>query len=703
MRCSTSLSPEHTPQPCLSGIGRRLRQRLEIRIVTAAAQMSSRCSFLYYGGLVLLLLPVIFHTAAAEEYPPRPYAVTEERTPCLHYEPQRQVFFGDIHVHTAYSLDAGLWDTRSQPQDAYRFAQGERLGIPPYDDAGRPLRHMRLPRPLDFAMVSDHAEHLGSVEICAQPQLQGYSSFYCRIYREHRLTAFLKLLAVPILRSELALRHRFLAFLAPPAGAALYPDFCAPQGRGCRAAASAVWTRIQAAAEAAYDRSETCAFTSFIGYEWTGYNGGNLHRNVLFRNAKVPAAATSYHDAPQAELLWEALRTDCLDAGRGCDVLAVPHNSNLSVGQIFAAPETQPLTAAAARLRAGIEPLLEIMQHKGDSECWFGPGGSTDELCAFEKLPYNSFGGRIFPFMARPPGPADGYARRILTDGLRYDRAIGVNPYRLGFIGSTDNHLGTPGTVEERGYQGHTAAAQLLGSGLEGLPDSPEYSPGGLAAVWAQENTRDSLFAAMKRRETYGTSGPRIKVRFFGGWDYPDDLCQRADFVRRGYAEGVPMGGELMAPARGGAPRFAVRALRDPGTASHPGMLLQRVQIVKGWVDAAGAAREHVFEVAGAPDNGALANPATCEVSGPGFDQLCAVWSDPDFRAEQAAYYYVRAVENPSCRWSQYVCNARGVDCQRPETIGEGLEPCCAAQHRPVIQERAWTSPIWYRPAVRAR
>jgi len=647
----------------------------------------------------LLLLLAAFHSAvAASEYPPRPYLVTEQRAPCANYKAERQVFFGDTHVHTAYSLDAGLWDTRARPEDAYRFAEGERIGVPPYDGEGRAMRYMQLSRPLDFAMVSDHAEHLGTVEICHQPELEGYDSLRCRLLRERPLQAFFGWLALPLIRSELAMRYRFLAFLAPSRGVDAYPGFCGPEGARCRAAGAAVWGRIQDAAENAYDRSAACAFTSFIGYEWTGYNGANLHRNVVFRNSRVPAFATSYNDAPSAELLWEALRSDCLAADMGCDVFAIPHNSNLSIGQIFQAPESHAISAVAARFRARMEPLLEIMQHKGDSECWFGAGGSSDELCAFEKLPYNSFGGRIFPSMKRFAGPGDGYARRVLGDGLRYEESIGANPYRLGFIASTDNHLGTPGSVEEKGFEGHTAASLLLNFESQILPDALEYGPGGLAAVWAEENTRDALFAAMKRRETYGTSGPRMKVRFFGGWQYPGDLCQDPDFARQGYAGGVPMGGVLPRSETGSAPRFAVRALRDPGTVAHPAMPLQRLQIIKGWVDDEGSAQERVYEVAGEPGNGARVDTATCRASGAGFDQLCAVWSDPDFAAGQRAYYYARAVENPSCRWSQYICNAHAVDCARPETIGEGMEDCCAAEHRPIIQERAWTSPIWYQP-----
>ena len=646
----------------------------------------------------LLLLPAV----RAQEQLQRPYAVTERRAACDHYDEQRQAFFGDTHVHTAFSLDAGVQNTRNRPDDAYRFAKGERIGLQPYDEQGRPLRSARLERPLDFTVVTDHGEALGMVGVCTMPGYEGYDSFMCRTFRDNPQLGFFLLIRFPIISRHLASRYRMLSFLNRftdrEAG---LPGFCGAGGVDCYKAGISRWMNIQEAAERAYDRSSACSFTSFIGYEWTGNTDTNLHRNVVFRNERVLELPVSYVETATPQELWRELQDQCLSRGDGCDVLAIPHNSNLSAGTMFPGPELQPLSAAAAAFRSEMEPLLEVMQHKGDSECWFGPGSSADELCAFEKLPYSLFSGKFMRRLAQPVRSEYGFARGILADGLRHAERSGVNPYRMGFIGSTDTHLGAPGAADEWSHQGHGGAGLAAASEVPaGLPDDIENSPGGLAVLWAQENTRDSLFAAMKRRETYGTSGPRIKVRFFGGWDYSDDLCRRADFVRRGYAGGVPMGGELMASARGGAPRFAVRALRDPGTASHPGMLLQRVQIVKGWVDTAGAARERVFEVAGAPDNGALANPATCEVSGPGFDQLCAVWSDPDFRAGQAAYYYVRAVENPSCRWSQYICNARGVDCQRPETIGEGLEPCCAAQHRPVIQERAWTSPIWYRPAI---
>jgi hypothetical protein len=233
----------------------------------------------------------------------------------------------------------------------------------------------------------------------------------------------------------------------------------------------------------------------------------------------------------------------------------------------------------------------------------------------------------------------------------------------------------------------------------QGLPDHIELNPGGLAVLWAEENSRDALFAAMRRREAYATSGPRIVVRVFGGWDLPDDLCERTDFVAQGYQAGVPMGADLprsrVTAAR--APRLAIWALRDPGTVARPGTALQRIQVVKGWVRE-GIAQERVYDVAGDPENGASVDLATCAPRGTGFDDLCTVWTDPDSDADTPAFYYVRVLENPTCRWSTRVCNANRVDCGDPRSVTAGFEPCCDPTQAKTIQERAYTSPIWYTP-----
>jgi hypothetical protein len=264
-------------------------------------------------------------------------------------------------------------------------------------------------------------------------------------------------------------------------------------------------------------------------------------------------------------------------------------------------------------------------------------------------------------------------------------------------VASTDTHLGTPGAVEEDRFLGHGGAGVPARASVpRGLPDKLEYNPGGLAVVWAEENSRQSLFAAMRRRETYATSGPRIVSRLFAGRDFEATLCEAPDRIQQGYARGVPMGGVL--PLAEGAPRLLVAASRDPGTADAPGLPLQRIQVVKGWVDAAGGAHTRVVDVAGDADNGASVDLHSCEPSGSGFDELCTVWEDDSFDPALPAFYYTRVLENPGCRWSQRQCAAAGVDCARPETVKRGFDACCADEHRPVVQERAWSSPVWYLP-----
>jgi hypothetical protein len=337
------------------------------------------------------------------------------------------------------------------------------------------------------------------------------------------------------------------------------------------------------------------------------------------------------------------------------------------------------------------------MQKGGASECFFAAGVTSDELCDFERQPIDNLAG-----FDNPPGPDTGFARKALGDGMALERDLGINPYRIGFVASTDTHLGASGAVAEGGYIGHGDADVPARDRIPpGLPDKVKNNPGGLAVLWAEENSRDALFAAMRRRETYGTSGPRIVSRFFGGWEYSESLCADEHRIAHAYRGGVPMGGEL-ASAGGGKPTFLVLANHDSGTAMHPGTLLQRIQIIKGWLTKGGEYRERVIDVAGDADNGASVDTRTCTVHGDGFRELCAVWTDQDFRPEEQAYYYSRVVENPSCRWSQRICVDKGVDCKRPETVGQGLEECCAPEHQPVIQERAWTSPIWYTPAYDA-
>jgi hypothetical protein len=595
---------------------------------------------------------------------------------CEQYSSQRQPYFGDTHIHTRWSLDASTQGTRTTPDQAYRFAKGERIGIQPWTRDGEARRSLQLQRPLDFTMLSDHAELMGEVNICNNPELEGHNSWECLVYRNWSRGAFY-------------LFNAYVSFTHSRLG------FCGDNATGiCAQALLEPWREIQQAA--ADHNSDDCSFTTFVGYEWTGITPGtgNWHRNVLFRTASVPKAPPSFVDQSAPEYLWEHLEQECNEADADCDVLIIPHNSNVSLGDMFSRidNEGQAITAEYAALRQRMEPLVEIMQHKGSSECYFQAGVSSDELCGFEQLRNDRLG-----VESGPPGANAGWIRDTLTEGLLIEDELGVNPYKYGIIASTDTHLGTPGAADEDNFLGHGGAGVPAKDHVPpGLPDKLDYGPGGLAVVWAEENTRDSLFASMKRRETYGTSGTRIITRMFGGWDLDPGMCGDPDFVEQGYAHGVPMGGELSDAGRG-APSFAISSQADAGTVESPGNPLQRVQMIKGWVDADGAPREQVYEVAGTPNNGAGVDLNSCETHGSGHASLCTVWQDPDFDPELDAWYYSRVVENPSCRWSQRICAANGVDCKDPRTIGFGLEECCAADHRPIIQERAWSSPIWYR------
>lgn len=630
-----------------------------------------------------------------EPVPFVPPSEPAERAPCLNRDPRRQAFFGDTHVHTALSFDSVGQGTRNRPSDAYRFARGEPVGIQPYDRDGRPSRMVSLSRPLDFAVVTDHAELLGETHICQVPGSPGYDGVICRLVRGWTRLGYAVVNGDTFSRS-------------PPTRYA----FCGEGGRDCVAAAEPPWAEIQRAAEEAYDRTAACSFTSFVGFEWTGMPGGfNAHRNVVFRNEVVPARPINYIDTPSEEGLWDALERECIGREGACDAFAIPHNSNVSSGALFRIETADglPIDASGARRRSRLEPLVEVTQHKGDSECRLPSGPTADEFCAFETPPGATMTQMLSGLQAEDPRPLS-FAREVLAEGVLQQAGIGANPFRFGLVGSTDTHYGTPGWVEERGFLGHAAGIVSRLVEEPRMPDLPMLNPGGLAVVWAEENSRDSLFDAMRRRETYGTSGPRMRVRFFGGWHLPGDLCARSDFVERADDAGVPMGGELSdAPgaamgggppddARGGrGPRFAIRAQKDVGTPEAPGTDLQRIQIVKVWSQE-GEPREQVFDVVveGTPDVGV--DLETCEPLGRGADELCAVWDDPAFDPATPAAWYVRVLENPSCRWNQWVCVQQGVDCRDPASVPSDLELCCDDAVPRSIQERAWTSPIWYTP-----
>ncbi|MBW2160297.1 MAG: DUF3604 domain-containing protein [Deltaproteobacteria bacterium] len=656
---------------------------------------------------VLLVALAGFGSACKESggSQPRPEALPDPAMRCDDYDALKVPLFGDTHVHTKLSMDANLGGTRTTPTDAYAFARGESIGIPPYDADGEPLRTYQMDRPLDFVALSDHSEFLGAVALCSDPTSSAYEHEQCVEFRENELAFIL-----------------FASHIAALPEDAKYPDLCGNDGQVCKEAGLEVWAGVIDAAEAAYDRSAACDFTAFVAYEWTAAPGvRNLHRNVIFKNEAVPWLPVSYFDRPYVDELWAELRRECLDAGYECDALTIPHNSNLSDGLFFKdeMADGSPFTAEYAAERRFMEPIIEIMQHKGNSECL--PGQPVpDEMCGLELVPYKSLGD-LNQEVTSTPNPSD-YLRSAFGEGMKHAETLGVNPFEHGVIGSTDTHISAPGGVSEYAFPGHAGAGQ---TNLDGFADNPYLGPGGLAGVWAKENARPAIFDAMRRRETFGTSGPRIVPRFFGGWDYPETLCDSSEFVQTGYDDGVPMGGTLSAqPMGGAAPKFAVSAIQDIGTEAEPGTALQRIQIVKGWLEN-GDYQVAIHDIAGDANNGATVDLGTCEQSGPGAASLCAVWEDPDFDPSERAYYYARVVESPSCRWTTRQCNAASYDCDAADprpideaccypTIGlnrdhctadcsAGRPPadqagCCEPQVQPALQELAWTSPIWYQP-----
>ena len=623
--------------------------------------------------------------------------------PCLHYYPEKRAFFGDLHVHTAASYDATSFGVTTTVDEAYSFARGtpmalRLLGDPP----GYQAPMLDIGTPLDFAAVTDHAEALGETRLCYTADHPAYSSLVCRLYRgdlrlpvEEKMQSLMRLASFAIFGQDRSTR------------------VCGDDGSLCRDTAIEVWRENQRSTEDWHDHSEACEFTTFHAYEYTlADQASNLHRNVIFKSSTVPQAPLSAKDAPTPEQLWGWLDDTCIEGNDSCDVLAIPHNSNWSSGRMWFPYTNQDLSLQEqqrlAALRARLEPLAEMMQVKGDSECRNGIAsviGAPDELCDFEKLRPPS---EIIPDCGEEFGSGGmmlkgcvsrySFVRYALTAGLSEEKTLGVNPFKFGIIAATDTHIGAPAGVKEKGYQGSHGNDRSIQNRLLGQVEVPgdiakgspvRYNPGGIAGIYAVENSRNALFAAMQRKETFGTSGPRITPRFFAGWNIDTNLCQSDAYLAEAYREGVPMGADIP-PAPAGAtlnPVFIASANRDPRDG---GNLLQRIQIIKGWIDDQGRTQQAVFDVAGAKDTEASVDPQTCAVSGRGFSQLCASWQDPNFDPQVAAVYYARVLENPSCRWSHYDCLSLAPE-QRP--------PSCSDPELPwQIQERAWTSPIWYRP-----
>ena len=543
------------------------------------SRIARLCSSLFLLALaVFVLVPVALQAERAEA----PFDRTEEREPCAEYDANKRPMFGDLHVHSSYSFDSYISSQRNDPDAAYRYAKGEAITLP--NEQGEQSVKAQIQRPLDFASITDHAEYFGQINVCTIDSSKlGYWWPHCVMTRSSHF--WTQLLAASWWTS--------LGGMAK--GDPSYSFACTLSD--CDAARATTWGRIQQAAEEHYDRSADCEFTTFIGYEYTDApETANLHRNVIFRNENVTPNAISTYETGSYNFpaLWVELRKQCIDAGTGCDVLAIPHNSNLAKGLMFRDPETPQ----EAKDRLFFEPVIELTQHKGASECRFdrlmGRGSQTqDELCTFEQVVADNLSmlgsvhGEIMTEDAAPV-PLDEFAprnmvRNALKDGLALGQETGTNPFQMGFIGSTDSHSATPGSAEEDNYVGHLGRRD---AGYRNVQDHFFSNPGGHAVVWAEENSRDAIFTGLRNKETYSTSGTRPVVRFFGGTELDKDLCESEDAISKAYAQGTAMGGKLKAPDMSAshpvaplsgqvAPRFFVNVMKDPGSPGHPGTDLQ--------------------------------------------------------------------------------------------------------------------------------
>jgi hypothetical protein len=624
-------------------------------------------------------------------------------TDCEQQYPQKKAWFGALHVHTAASYDATAFGVSATVDDAYAFARGKALPLRLRgDDSSTEVPTLRISAPLDFMAVTDHAEALGEINLCYASTGEARNTLACRLFRgdiplpiDEKLEPLFRLAALAVFGNSRSAR------------------ICGSGGTNCQFKARLAWQENQRSTEAWQDNSSECQFSTFHAYEYSSaQEASNLHRNVVFRSSVVPQDILSAKEAPEPEQLWEWLDKACIQGSSNCDVLAIPHNSNWSSGRMWFPPSLlkKPLAQqrALAQLRIKLEPLAEIMQVKGDSECRNGITsvlGGVDEFCDFEKLrPTNETltdcGSEVGSggMMLKGCVSKNSYVRYALATGLLEYKKLGVNPFKFGIVAATDTHNGTPAAGTEQGHKGAHGSDRNIQHRLLGEIEVPgkiatgspvRYNPGGIAGIYATENRRDALFSAMQNRETFGTSGPRITPRFFAGWDLPDDLCNDRQYLKTAYKNGVPMGSDLPPPRSGSqsAPVFNVSALADQRSGENS---LERIQIVKAWIDESGQTHQSVYNVAGHAQAQASVNLETCEVSGNGFAQLCGNWQDPDFDASRAAVYYARVLQNPSCRWSQYDCNALP-ETQRPKSCSDPALPKS-------IQERAWTSPIWYQP-----
>ena len=603
---------------------------------------------------------------------PKPYSPYVEQ----HF-PQR-VLFGDMHHHTSLSVDSGLIGNTNGPDVSFRLARGEVVT----SNSGQPVK---LVRPLDFLVVTDHAEYLGIAKLLneADPTLLAtdIGKEWYKAMQGDPQEAW---------ETVVSIQNDFASGV---------PRFSNPQ------VARNVWDDV---VDIASKYNQPGTFTALNGYEWStistgrdgsGPQGANLHRCVIFRDGPdrvkqiLPFSA---FDSGDPEKLWEFLAS--YEKKTGGRVMAIPHNGNISNGQMYAELiKGQAMTRDYAERRARWEPLMEATQEKGDGETHpvLSP---EDEFADFETWDFgDSMGNPKEDSMLQYE-----YARSTLLNGIRLEEKLGVNPYKYGMVGSTDSHVSMTTTREEN-YFGKLPNEEPSAkrTSLPFLTDKKtgdvivstwQLGASGLAAVWARENTREAIFDALARKEVYATTGNRMTVRVFAGWDFQPEEVQRPDFASTGYARGVPMGGDLENAPAGAAPTFMIRSLRDPDGAN-----LDRVQIIKGWLDKDGTTHERIYDVAVSDGrtilpHGRCSTPVgtTVDVDDASYTNsigdamLMAHWKDPKFDPKQRAFYYVRVIEIPTPRWTAYDAKRFGITMPEEVTM--------------TVQERAYTSPIWYTP-----
>ena len=565
----------------------------------------------------------------------------------------KNAYFGDLHVHTKYSFDAYIGGVTSGPEEAYQFAKGQTVKV--LDD------QVKIVRPLDFAAVTDHSEYLGEMYSTQTKGVSGYYTIPSIMLRD--------------IGQDTAKQRAFFRRMASVAigdgdQPRIHPNFF----KGFKTTSMA-WDKIIAAAENHYRPGE---FTTFIGYEWSlGGSGAHLHRNVIFKDGVIPRYPISAFEADNELKMWESLENY---RKSGSTVMAIPHNSNLSHGLTFS--NTQPDGSAIdmdyVKTRNKNEPLAEIHQAKGNSEVhpaiW-----TEDEYSNFE----------IYKEEENPD--PNNFLRHVLKRGLKYKEEFGVNPYEYGLIGSTDTHNGTPGNTEEDDtYQGNhlnidkTPEARSTSSWIlkNNLKTADATNPGGLIGVWARANTRPEIYESLEKKETFATSGNRVKVRFFGGKEFDENYDDYEKMVVDGYLKGIPMGQYLGEIAD--RPQFVIWAAKDPEGAN-----LDRIQVIKGWYEDGELMENIIDAVVSEKEFGSasdVVNFSTGEIN-PEFGSavLSTVWEDEEFNPEHHAFYYLRVLEVPTVRYTHWDKIRYGTE--YPEDL------------RKTIQERAWSSPIWYLPS----